>query len=96
LIDVDDLATPEENSLDGEESKSKGRRPSKIKAGTKLPKLTMPTDSNPPDNPTSAVPGSANTMTPTEGMSARQLNVLKRKAKANKSSSSKYSIKCVK
>jgi hypothetical protein len=29
-------------------------------------------------------------LTPTEGMSARQLNVLKRKAKLNKSTANKY------
>jgi len=92
LIDVDDLATPTEDSLNGDDPSSNGRRLSTIKAGAKLPKLIMPLDSKSTDTPTSAALNSGTIATPTEGMSARQLNVLKRKAKANKSSSNKYDV----
>ena len=87
LIDIDDLAIPETPT---ENSKSKGRRSSKSQAQTKLPKLTMPFATKSLDSPASATSSVDGVMTPTEGMSARQLNVLKRKAKANKSSANKY------
>jgi hypothetical protein len=80
LIDIDDLAADVSSSQD---SKLKGRRVSKSHANTKLPKLTMP----PPaklESPVSATTPGDGLVTPTEGMSARQLNVLKRKAKLQK------------
>jgi hypothetical protein len=89
LIDLDDLATPEE-SIPDDDIKSKGRRFSKSKANTKLPKLTMPFVSKTLDSPASATSSADGLMTPTEGMSSRLLNVLKRKAKANKSTANKY------
>jgi hypothetical protein len=89
LIDLDDLATPETPT---ESNKTKGRRSSKSQAQAKLPKLTMPFAAKPLDSPVSATSSADGLMTPTDGMSARQLNVLKRKAKANKSSSHKYKI----
>ena len=89
LVDLDDLANPAVVPAEAD-SKSKGRRQSKSKAGANLPKLTMPFASKSLDSPASAVSSTDGLMTPTEGMSARQLNVLKRKAKANKSTANKY------
>jgi len=90
LIDLDDLATPDALAED-DKLKSKGRRSSKSKPQTtKQLKLTMPFSPKPLDSPASATVSSDGLMTPTEGMSARQLNVLKRKAKLNKSTANKY------
>lgn len=89
LIDLDDLATPETPAED-DKLESKGRRSSKSKSQMKLPKLTMPFAPKSLDNPASATSSVDGLITPTEGMSARQLNVLKRKAKANKSTANKY------
>ena len=88
LIDIDDLAADVSSSQD---DKLKGRKMSKSQAATKLPKLTMP----PPakiEGPASATTPGDGLVTPTEGMSARQLNVLKRKAKLQKfNAANKYS-----
>ena len=88
LVDLDDLATPAVAPVEAD-IKSKGRRQSKSNASTNLPKLKMPLASKSIDSPASAVSSTDGLMTPTEGMSARQLNVLKRKAKANKSAANK-------
>lgn len=88
LIDLDDLATPEESPAN-DKLKPKDRRPSKIKGYTKLPKLIVPLASKSIDSPSSATGSTEGIMTPTEGMSARQLNVLKRKAKASKLTANK-------
>jgi hypothetical protein len=83
LIDIDDLAA----DVSSQDNKLKGRRTSKS-VETKLPKLTMP----PPtkmESPVSATTPGDGLVTPTEGMSARQLNVLKRKAKMQKINAAK-------
>jgi len=87
LIDVDDLTTPDIPSSQEGKPALKGQKLSKTQANTKLPKLTMPPPSKIPESPASAsTPGSIGdgALTPMEGMSTRQLNVLKRKAKMQK------------
>ena len=92
LIDLDDLATPNTNSGGDDRAKYQGRRSSKAKIEAKPLRIMTSFDSRGLSNP-AAAPESANgTVTPTEGMSARQLNVLKRKAKANKSATNKYNL----
>jgi hypothetical protein len=85
LIDIDDLASPSEDS----KAKSKPRRPSAVRAKSNLGKLSVSIDPKVMDGPPSAA-SPADVITPTEGMSARQINVLKRKAKANKATANKY------
>lgn len=82
LIDVDDLAAPEEH-------KSKGRDSSKSKAAAKLRKLDISLDAKSNENMSPTTGSMDSALTPTEGMSARQLNVLKRKAKASKANANK-------
>jgi len=83
LIDVDDLADPIS-------PKGKPKLKGDFKSHGSLPKLSMPVDSKSSESP---ITGSTDgTLTPTEGMSARQLNVLKRKLKANKASAQKVRI----
>jgi hypothetical protein len=91
LIDVDDLAaTPEKEPRPNDKPKSKRQRQSKPKINTKLPTPSHQFDPQTPDSQTSGSWNGDGVMTPTEGMSARQLNVLKRKAKMSKSTAQKY------
>jgi len=83
LIGVDDLATPV-TETPPDFINNKGRRASKPKVSTKFAAFPAPMDLKPLNSPSLAPESSDGLVTPTEGMSARQLNVLKRKLKSSK------------